>query len=57
MTARVLVDAARIAYGRDPDFSSPKSIGDEDFIGSHFSAGDMGESARSGGTGKVQGNL
>lgn len=57
MTARVLVDAARIAYGRDPDFASPKYIGDEGFIGSSFSTGDMGESARSRGSGKEQGNL
>ncbi|RPB00889.1 hypothetical protein L873DRAFT_1765344 [Choiromyces venosus 120613-1] len=57
MTARVLVDAARIAYGRDPDFTSPKSIGDEDYIASCLAAGEMGESTRFGGSGKGQGNL
>ncbi|KAG0133229.1 NUDIX hydrolase domain-like protein [Tuber indicum] len=56
MTARVLVDAARIAYGRDPDFPSPKSIGDEDFIASSFAAGEM-DDVRSGGSGKGQENL
>ncbi|KAG0636479.1 NUDIX hydrolase domain-like protein [Tuber brumale] len=57
MTARVLVDAARIAYGRDPDFASPKSIGDEDFIASSFAAEEMDEGVRSGGSGKGRENL
>jgi len=56
MTARILVDAARIAYGRDPDFPSPKFIGDEDFIASSFAAGEM-DDVRSGGSGKGQENL
>ncbi|PWW78805.1 hypothetical protein C7212DRAFT_360871 [Tuber magnatum] len=57
MTARVLVDAARLAYGQDPAFPSPKTIGDEDFIASSFAAGEVDESAGSGGSGKRQGNL
>ncbi|CUS10165.1 unnamed protein product [Tuber aestivum] len=59
MTARVLVDAARIAYGRDPDFPSPKTIGDEGFVASSFATRGTGDedSAGPGGSGKGQENL
>lgn len=32
MTARILVDAARIAYARDPDFEHNSQPGDEEMI-------------------------
>lgn len=32
MTARILVDAARAAYGREPDFECCEESGDEDMI-------------------------
>ncbi|KAI4766753.1 hypothetical protein E4T52_00762 [Aureobasidium sp. EXF-3400] len=32
MTARILVDAARVAYGREPDFEHNSHFGDEDMI-------------------------
>nr|KMM69607.1 NUDIX domain-containing protein [Coccidioides posadasii RMSCC 3488] len=33
MTARILVDAARVAYGEDPEFEHNSHFGDEDMIG------------------------
>ncbi|KAI5199267.1 hypothetical protein E4T39_06321 [Aureobasidium subglaciale] len=32
MTARILVDAARVAYGREPEFAHNSHFGDEDMI-------------------------
>ncbi|GAM83500.1 hypothetical protein ANO11243_014880 [Dothideomycetidae sp. 11243] len=32
MTARILVDAARVAYGKEPDFEHNSHFGDEDMI-------------------------
>ena len=32
LTARILVDAARIAYGRDPDFEFNEGIGEEELV-------------------------
>lgn len=32
MTARILVDAARIAYNHEPDFEHNRHTGDEDLI-------------------------
>jgi hypothetical protein len=32
MTARILVDAARVAYGREPEFQHNSHFGDEDMI-------------------------
>lgn len=32
MTARIIVDAARVAYGEDPEFEHNTSVGDEDII-------------------------
>jgi hypothetical protein len=32
MTARILVDAARVAYGREPEFEHNSHFGDEDMI-------------------------
>lgn len=32
MTARILVDAARVAYGEEPDFEHNSHFGDEDMI-------------------------
>ena len=32
LTARMLVDAARIAYGMDPDFEHNETLGEEDII-------------------------
>jgi hypothetical protein len=33
MTARILVDAARVAYGEEPEFEHNSHFGDEDMIG------------------------
>jgi hypothetical protein len=33
MTARILVDAARLAYGEEPEFEHNTHFGDEDMIG------------------------
>lgn len=41
MTARILVDAARIAYGRDPEFSFVEGVGDEDMIRILLEKGEM----------------
>lgn len=32
MTARIMVDLAKIAYAREPEFESDTEIGDEDLI-------------------------
>lgn len=33
MTARILVDAARVAYGQEPEFEHNSHLGDEELIG------------------------
>jgi len=33
MTARILVDAARVAYGQEPEFEHNSHFGDENMIG------------------------
>lgn len=33
MTARIIVDAARVAYGREPEFEHNSHFGDEAMIG------------------------
>ncbi|KAL0639634.1 8-oxo-dGTP diphosphatase [Maublancomyces gigas] len=43
MTARILIDAARIAYGRDPEFSFVDRVGDEDMIKILLDKGEMGK--------------
>jgi 8-oxo-dGTP pyrophosphatase MutT (NUDIX family) len=39
MTARILVDAARVAYGEEPEFEHNSHFGDEDMIGRLFRMG------------------
>jgi hypothetical protein len=46
MTARILVDAARVAFGRDPEFKHNTSLGDEDMIGGLLSKGKLPEVVR-----------
>jgi hypothetical protein len=48
LTARILVETARIAYGRNPQFSFAKNIGDEQLIRSMFNGGKQAEENRSG---------
>lgn len=43
MTARILVDAARIAYDRDPEFVFVERIGDEEMIKSMLDKGELGK--------------
>ncbi|CAG7554462.1 unnamed protein product [Fusarium equiseti] len=43
MTARILVDAARIAYAQEPGFEHNDNIGDEDIIAYADSLGELGE--------------
>lgn len=42
MTARILVDAARIAYNREPEFDHNKDAGDEEMITGLRVAGQLG---------------
>ncbi|KAF2730175.1 hypothetical protein EJ04DRAFT_545910 [Polyplosphaeria fusca] len=48
MTARILVDAARVAYGEEPEFDHNSHFGDEDMIGRLVRMGKMGEVRRAG---------
>jgi len=48
MTARILVDAARVAFGREPTFEHNSHFGDEDMIGRMVREGKMGEKVRKG---------
>lgn len=41
MTGRILVDAARIAYARDPDFEHNASYGDEALIEKQVNEGEL----------------
>ncbi|KAG8666020.1 8-oxo-dGTP diphosphatase [Fusarium poae] len=43
MTARILVDAARIAYAQEPGFEHNDSFGDEDIIAHADSLGELGD--------------
>jgi 8-oxo-dGTP pyrophosphatase MutT (NUDIX family) len=43
MTARILVDAARVAFGREPDFDHNVHFGDEDMIGMLIREGKLGD--------------
>ncbi|KAM0204675.1 hypothetical protein ACHAPQ_001965 [Fusarium lateritium] len=43
MTARILVDAARIAYAQEPAFEHNDSLGDTEIIAHADSLGDLGE--------------
>jgi hypothetical protein len=47
MTARIMVDAARIAFGEEPDFEHNSHFGDEDMIGRLFKLGRLGPVRRS----------
>lgn len=49
MTARILVDAAMVAYGRAPGFEHNSHLGDEDVIGDLFRMGRFGEKSGAGG--------
>ena len=46
MTARILVDAARVAFGREPVFEHNSHFGDEDMVGRLIEEGRMGEKAK-----------
>jgi hypothetical protein len=49
MTGRLLVDAARIAYGRDPEFEHNSDYGDEKLIVEHEKEGKLtGEKKKTG---------
>jgi hypothetical protein len=48
MTARILVDAARVAFGREPEFEHNSHFGDEDMIGRLIREGEMGDKVRRG---------
>ncbi|ORY19403.1 NUDIX hydrolase domain-like protein [Clohesyomyces aquaticus] len=48
MTARILVDAARVAYGEEPEFEHNSHCGDEDMIGRLLKMGRMSESVKKG---------
>ncbi|KAF1837540.1 NUDIX domain-containing protein [Decorospora gaudefroyi] len=48
MTARILVDAARVAYGEEPEFEHNSHHGDEDMIGRLLKMGRLSEVRRKG---------
>ena len=43
MTARILVDAARVAYDEEPEFEHNSNFGDEDMIGRLLKTGRLTE--------------
>ncbi|KAH0544453.1 hypothetical protein FGG08_001350 [Glutinoglossum americanum] len=47
MTARILVDAARVAYAREPEFEHSQKFGDETLMEKLVREGKMGEMVRS----------
>ncbi|KAJ4290675.1 8-oxo-dGTP diphosphatase [Collariella sp. IMI 366227] len=51
MTARILVDAATVAYGEAPDFEHNRHFGDEGIIQALDKIGRMGEKKRQGSSG------
>ncbi|PSN63513.1 hypothetical protein BS50DRAFT_679765 [Corynespora cassiicola Philippines] len=48
MTARILVDAARVAYGEEPDFEHNSHFGDEDMIARLLQMGRLSEERKKG---------
>ena len=48
LTAKILVDAARIAYKEDPDFNFHECIGEEDTIAKLLQSGRMSRARRPG---------
>ena len=48
MTARILVDAARVAYGVEPEFEHNSHFGDEDMIGRLLEMGRLSEERKKG---------
>jgi hypothetical protein len=46
MTARILLDAARVAYGREPDFVYNEEVGDEEMVRYEFEEGNMPDKQR-----------
>lgn len=48
MTARILVDCARVAYGREPSFEHNAHFGDEEVVRRLLAAGRLGEVRRAG---------
>lgn len=48
MTARILVDAARVAYGEEPQFEHNSHFGDEDMIARLLKVGRLSEVRRKG---------
>lgn len=59
MTARILVDAARVAYGTEPAFEHNSHFGDEEIIGRLVGMGRLGERRKEGeeGLGEVLGRV
>jgi hypothetical protein len=51
MTARILVDAATVAYGEKPEFEHNRHFGDERMIEMLERMGKMGEKKRTGSSG------
>lgn len=54
MTARILVDAARIAYERDPEFSFVERMGDENLMKRFLEDGELSKEK---GKGKVENSV
>lgn len=50
MTARILVDAARVAYGEEPEFEHNSHFGDEDMIDRLIKIGRLSEEKKEGET-------
>ncbi|KAJ4287251.1 8-oxo-dGTP diphosphatase [Kalmusia sp. IMI 367209] len=48
MTARILVDAARVAYGEEPDFEHNSHFGDEEMLGRLLRVGRLSEVRKKG---------
>jgi hypothetical protein len=48
MTARILVDAARVAYGEEPEFEHNSHFGDEEMIGRLLKMGRLSEVRKKG---------
>jgi len=46
MTGRIMVDAARVAYGQDPEFEHTPHLGDEEMIARMLREGKLGEKLR-----------
>ena len=42
MTARIMVDAARVAFGEDPEFEHNSHFGDEEVVGKLLRMGRLG---------------